>query len=353
MTRSILPEPGKFGERAEDIIRSHVLTNNGPRCRELEKSLEQFLGIKEIAMCANGTLGIEIALHAAGCAGKKIITTPFTYVATASAALWVGCDVVFADIDPDTLCVSPDSIREKMSDDVSGVMPVNVYGHPCDDTGIREAAGGIPVIYDAAQAFGARLDGRQILDFGDFAVCSLHATKVFHSVEGGFVVTHNAQEHAKLCLLRAFGHINDDHRCLGINAKMSEVHACMGLALIDRFDEQLAARKKIDEIYRSELRPGPFRYPETPPGFESNYGYFPVIFDNERLLLNVMDSLEAAGIFPRRYFYPALTELPYTKKQSCPIAEDISRRVLCLPIFGDLSIRQAGLIAGIINKETK
>lgn len=277
----------------------------------------------------------------------------YTYVATVSAALWVGCEVVFADIDPDTLCVSPRRIREQMSDDISGVMPVNVYGHPCDHAGIREAVCGLPVIYDAAQAFGATLDGRSLLGFGDFAVCSLHATKVFHSVEGGFVVSHNARDHAKLCLLRAFGHINDEHFCLGINAKMSEIHTGMGLSLLGRFREQLAIRKTIDGFYRSELRPGPFRYPAAPPGFESNYGYFPVIFDNENLLLKVKGGLEESNIFPRRYFYPSLTTMPYVRNQSCPIAEDLARRVLCLPIFGDLSIEQAGKIAGIVNKETR
>lgn len=353
VTRSILPVSDEFVELVKTVLDSHVLTNNGPQCMGLERRLEEFLGIQNITLCANGTLGLEIALHAAGCAGKKIITTPFTYVATISAALWIGCEVIFADISPDTLCLSPESVSQKMSEDVSGVMPVNVYGHPCDDAGIRETVGDIPIIYDAAQAFGATLDGRQLLDLGDFAVCSLHATKVFHSAEGGFIVSHTAQDHAKLSLLRAFGHVNDDHFCLGINAKMSEIHASMGLSLLGLFREQLTIRKTIDGFYRSELKPGSFRYPATPPGFESNYGYFPIIFDNETLLLKVKSSLEKSNIFPRRYFYPSLTTMPYVRNQSCPIADDLARRVLCLPIFGDLSIEQAGMIAAIVNKETR
>lgn len=350
VTRSIMPRPGEYEELTRNILASHVLTNNGPTTVALEGRIAKFLGLEEIALCANGTVGIEIALHAAGCAGKKIITTPFTYVATASAAMWVGCDVIFADIDADTLCLSPTCVREKMAADIVGVMPVNIYGHCCDDMQIRNACGDAPIIYDAAQAFGAKLNGRSLLDFGDFAVCSLHATKVFHTVEGGFVVCHNIEDQAKLRLLRAFGHINDKHFCLGINAKISELHAAMGLCVLERFNEQLAARRSIDEFYRSELKPGPFRYPATPSGFESNYGYFPVVLDNEELLLRMKQKLSEANIFPRRYFYPALTTLPYVRNQSCPVAEDISRRVLCLPIYGDLAIREAEKIAHIFNR---
>lgn len=352
VTKSILPQLKDYAAALEPVFDRHVLTNNGQQCADLAYRLEKFLGIKDITLCANGTLGLEMALHAAGCAGKKIITTPFTYVATTSAALWVGCEVIYADIDPETLSISPAEINKKMSSDISGIMPVNVYGHPCDYEGISAAAAGQPVIYDAAQAFGARLNGRQLLDFGTLAICSLHATKVYHSAEGGFVVSHSEKMRDKLKLLRAFGHINDDHYCLGINAKMSELHASMGLLILDHYEEQLRKRKIIDKLYRSELK-GAFRYPEVPEGFESNYGYFPVIFDSEQILMRVMQALSEKNIYPRRYFYPALTTLPYIKGQSCPVAEDIARRVFCLPIYGELDLEKVSEISDIVNKHVQ
>ena len=333
VVKSILPDEDTFFTLMREVLGSNILTNNGVKCQMLSNELAKFINAKYLLLCANGTLGLEIAIHAAKAAGKTIITTPFTYVATATAALWVGCKVVFADINPETLCINPKSIAERMSVETAAVIPVNIYGYPCDDAGIRAACGDIPVIYDAAQAFGAAYKGQSLLNFGDLAVCSLHATKVFHSGEGGFVVCHTPKIARELSLLRAFGHEGDNYITVGINAKMSELHASMGLAILKKFSEQLEKRKNIDMLYRSLLKTEKIRFPVTPPEFQSNYGYFPVIFQTEKLLQKAMGALRKINVHPRRYFFPALSTLPYLNAYAlaCPVAEDIAKRILCLP----------------------
>ena len=354
VTKSILPDREEFYKLLEEVLDSRILTNNGPKCLEFERRLAYFLNLAadSVTLCANGTLALEIAIHAANAAGKRIITTPFTYVATVTAPFWLSCAVDFADIDPETLCISPASVAEKMRKDTAALIPVNIYGYPCDDAALRELAGKRPIIYDAAQAFGATLDGESLLDFGNFAICSLHATKVMHSVEGGFVVSHSQEDGEKLRLLRAFGHQGDDYLSEGINAKMSELHACMGLALLDHYRKNLEARKKIDLLYRTQLDTKHMRFPLTPAGFHSNYGYFPAIFPSEAITLKVVAALNAQNIFPRRYFYPSISEVAYLnpERQRCPIAEDISKRVLCLPLYSELSENEAEKIAEIVNR---
>ncbi|MDE5832635.1 MAG: DegT/DnrJ/EryC1/StrS family aminotransferase [Desulfovibrio sp.] len=351
VVKSDLPDEREFFSHLKEVFANNILTNNGPKCQELERVLAKFLDAEYLTICSNGTVAIEMAIRAANAAGRPVITTPFTYVATITAPMWVGCEVIFADIDPETLCIDPLSIAERITDQVAAVIPVNIYGHPCDDEGIREAAGGVPIIYDAAQAFGAKLDGRSLFDFGDFATCSLHATKVFHCGEGGFVVAHSAEKRRELCLLRAFGHDNDEYESVGINAKMSELHACVGLSLLKDYYGRLEKRKKIDGLYRALLKRDKLRFPSTPEGFESNYGYFPVILKNENLLSRVVRALNQADIFPRRYFYPALTTLTYTRQslETCPVAEDIAKRVLCLPLYASLPLVVAEKIVEIVN----
>lgn len=357
VTQSTLPDRTLFHSLLDKILDSHCFTNNGPRCVEFEKRLASFLqvGSNDLTLCANGTLGLEIAVHAANASAKRVITTPFTYVATVTAPLWVGCRVDFADIDPETLCIDPSRVAERLESDTAAVIPVNIYGHPCEDAALRAVCGEVPIIYDGAQAYGAELDGRSLLDYGDLAVCSLHATKVLHSVEGGFVVSHSSHMRTRLCLLRAFGHDKDDFHTLGINAKMSEIHAAMGLALLRDFQRNLEARKKIDAIYRALLDASRMRFPVTPPGFKPNYGYFPVIFENEKTALNVLAALGARDIHPRRYFFPALTEVPYLnpRQQKCPVAEDIAKRVLSLPLYSTLPEDMAETIAGIVNRTVR
>lgn len=354
VTESIAPDRAEFIPRIEEILERRLFTNNGPNCCQLEEMLGALLGTPYVALCANGTLGLEIAVHAAGLAGKAVITTPFTYVATVSALLWTGCKVIFADIDENSLCISPASIRARITEEVRGIMPVNVYGYPCDYCAIESIAAehepSCEVIYDAAQAFGASLNGQSLLCHGDFAVCSFHATKVFHTFEGGAVVAKTEADLQRLKLLRAFGHVNDEHYCAGINAKMSEIHAAMGIAQLKNFESHRDSRKKLTQLYNSMLADTNLRFPETPAGFHSNYSYYPVIFPSEKSLLATRDALLAHDIVPRRYFYPSLTKLPYLPGQSCPIAENIAPRVMCLPLHSGLPFEIAEKTGDIVRK---
>lgn len=349
VTKALLPPERDFSARAHEIFQSHTLTNNGPLVRELESVLKERLGVPYLLPCVNGTIAIELALHAAGAAGKRIITTPFTYVATVSAPLWVGCEVIFADIDEETLTIDPEKISALMTEDTAAVIPVDVYGHCCAFEEIEKASGSAALIYDAAQAFGSEFDGRSLFQYGDYATCSLHATKVLHTFEGGFVVCKTREAYERLDLLRAFGHKGDTHFCLGTNGKMSEIHAAMGLSLISGFEEALDARKKISAIYDTLLNWRGLRKPVTPDGFKSNYAYYPVIFNSEKILLKTLKALDSAGIHPRRYFYPCLAELPYIQGQNCPIASEMARRVLCLPLYPGLESENIERTAAIVN----
>lgn len=352
--KSYCPDYGDYSAMLEDVFKRNIFTNYSPYVGELEKRLIEYLHVPYLTLCANATLGLQMALHAAGLAGRKVITTPFTYVATVSALLWVGCEVIFADIDEETLCLSPRQVANKMRDDISGLMPVDIYDGACDFAAFSQIAksaanGPIPVIYDAAQAFGSSYKNKSLLDYGDMAVCSFHATKAFHTFEGGCIVSHSPEAGNKLFLLSKFGHIDDTHFCLGINAKMSEAHAVMGLVMLDKVKEFIAARKKISEAYDELITSPAIRRPRTPADFQSNYTYYPLIFDTEKALLKVVEVLRGEEIYPRRYFYPSLTQLPYLSKQSCPVADSIAPRVLCLPLYADMPLDLAQKIAEIVN----
>lgn len=353
VTKALLPLAEEFQEYTGEIFASHILTNNGPMVIRLENSLKEFLDADWLLSCSNGTIAIELALHASGAAGKRVITTPFTYVATASAPLWIGCEVIFADIDEETLAIDPKKIAALLTKNTAAILPVDIYGHACDFKAIAEVAGEIPVIYDAAQAFGAKLGGKSLFSFGDFATCSLHATKVFHTFEGGFIVCHSAEALNKLSLLRAFGHIGDNHICLGVNGKMSEIHAAMGLALLRDYEKHRHKREKISLLYDSLLNWTQLRKPAVLPDFYSNYAYYPVIFESESILSNVVKKLGACNIFPRRYFFPSLTTLPYIKTNPCPIAESVAKRVLCLPLYSSLPEEIVAQTAEIVNEANR
>jgi dTDP-4-amino-4,6-dideoxygalactose transaminase len=290
-------------------------------------------------------------LRASGLTGKKVITTPFSYVATVSALLWEGCTPVFADIDEETLCLDPHAVSEKITPDVAGVLPVHIYGNACDvDTfGALAKDAHLTLIYDGAQCFGSAYKGKSVLDYGDYAACSFHATKIFHTVEGGGVVAHSPEAMKALTLLRAFGHRGDTHYRLGINAKLSELHAAMGLSLLGGVESRIAAYAKVRAAYDALLPPHGLRRLVLREGLKYNQAYYPVIFDDEKTLLRAMERLNAENIFPRRYFYPALNTLPYLKEtQTCPVAESISRRVLCLPLYPRLEDANVERIADIV-----
>jgi len=353
VTRALVPDPHEYSEYIKKIFTSRYMTNDGDCVRGLEKELTAHLSIPYLALCSNGTLALQLALHAAGIAGKRVITTPFSYVATVSALLWAGCTPVFADIDEETLCMDPQQLADALSRnaDICGILPVHIYGNICDVNPIEKLGkdAGLPVIYDAAQSFGSEYQGRSVLDYGDFAVCSFHATKIFHTGEGGAVIAHTEEQLQALQLLRAGGHIGDTHIRMGTNAKLSELHAALGLCLLHKTADNIAGRKAVSAAYDALLPERGIQRPKLKPGLTYNYAYYPVIFDSEAVVLRVMDALRRENIFPRRYFFPALNTLPYLpERQSCPVAENVAPRVLCLPLYAELEENTVEKIAAII-----
>ncbi|HQV37358.1 MAG TPA: DegT/DnrJ/EryC1/StrS family aminotransferase [Flavobacteriales bacterium] len=348
VTRTFLPPREEYLHWLDKAYSSHVLTNNGPIHRELEETLRARFDVPHLRLMANGTLALQLAIRALGVKGK-VITTPFSYVATTSAILWEGCEPVFVDIDPKTCCIDPKMIEAAITPDTSAILATHVYGIPCDVVAIDAIAKkhGLKVIYDAAHAFDVEYKGKSILSYGDASTLSFHATKLFHTVEGGAVVLSSAIEDEKLSLLRSFGHTYDIHSCLGINAKMSEVHAAMGMAVLPHVQELIHERRELSEQYDALLGDHLER-PTIPENTDFNYGYYPVLLKNRSQLANLMSVLATEGIHVRRYFYPSLNLLPYVTTRSCPISEDKSDRAICLPLYPGLGADQVERIASMI-----
>jgi len=350
VTRSFLPPREEYEKYLDQIWESHWLTNNGPLVKELEAKLKEYLGVQYLQLTSNGTIAIQIALKAMGIRGK-VITTPFSYVATTSTILWEGCEPVFVDIDPETLCIDPDLVEGAIDEDTHAVLATHVFGLPCDVERL-EAIGKkhhIKIIYDAAHAFGCRYKGRSLLDYGDAATCSFHATKLFHTVEGGCVITHDEALDREVSLKKSFGHIGDEHFTLGINGKNSEFHAAMGLCNLPYVEEIIRSRKRICDWYDELLDLSLIRKPRIPAATQYNYAYYPVLFQSEESLLKVKQKLNEEEIYPRRYFYPSLCHLPYVTHQFKEVSDNYAKRVACLPLYPDLRYGDVQRIAHIIN----
>ena len=330
------------------------ITNNGELVQELEQKLKEYFQKEYVLFCNNGTIALQIALKALGIT-KEVITTPFSYVATTNSILWEGCLPVFVDIEQNTFCIDADKIEDAITDNTEAIMVTHVYGYPCNVEKIEAIAKTyhLKVIYDAAHAFGCTYKNKSLLHYGDIATCSFHATKVFHSVEGGCIISNSKEINDKLFLYRSFGHIGDDYFTVGINGKNSEFHAAMGLAVLPKILSLIAERKIVFETYNS-LLPASLKRPYyNIPEFEYNYSYYPVIFETEKAMLAVKEALADKQVNTRRYFYPSLNTLPQVEKNiySCPVSEDISSRVLCLPLYPGLQESDISKIAAIVTKK--
>lgn len=349
VTKTYLPPFEEYAQVLKEAYEAGWVTNNGKLLQRLEKDLKESLGIEQLFVCANGTVTLQLALKALDVSGD-VITTPFSYVATSNAILWEKCNPVFADIDSHTFCIDPDKIEPLITSNTTAILATHVYGMPCAVERIAEIASKyrLPVIYDAAHAFGAKYKGKSLLEFGDISSCSFHATKIFHTIEGGCIVANDFEIARKIYLLRQFGHEYDEYYSAGINAKNSEFHAAMGLCLLPKVSSFIQRRKELTNLYNELLVDDRVQLLNYPPELEPNYSYYPVLFSTEESLLSVKSGLEKQGIFPRRYFYPSLNELPYVRYQSCPISEDISRRVLCLPLYYELKEEELRLISKIV-----
>lgn len=353
VTQSVLPPLEEYVAYLTGIWERARLTNNGPLLLELEAALRRYLGVPHVHFTSNGTIALQLAIRALGLTGE-IITTPFSYVATTSAILWEHCEPVFVDIEPQTFCLDAAQIEAAITPRTSAILATHVYGYPCDVERIAAIAQrhGLKVIYDGAHAFGTRVAGRSLLSYGDVATCSFHATKLFHTGEGGAILINEEKLSKKINLLKSFGHVGDEHFALGINGKNSELHAAMGLCLLPRVAGFIAARAALHALYHRELAGLPLTYPVRPANTDYNYAYFPVLFEDETQLLAVQARLAENQVDTRRYFFPSLNQLPYLPAGAapCPVSEDAARRVLCLPFYPQLPAEQVRRIAGLVRQ---
>jgi dTDP-4-amino-4,6-dideoxygalactose transaminase len=362
VTQPFLPPLSELYEYLEKIWENKVLTNGGPFHQQLEEELCHFLGVKYISLFSNGTLALLTALQVLGIKGE-VITTPFSFVATSHSLLWNGLTPVFVDIDPDTFNIDPEKIEAAVTSQTTAILPVHCYGQPCDTESIQMIADkhNLKVIYDAAHAFGVRHNDTSILNYGDLSVLSFHATKVFNTFEGGAIVCDNLKTKQYIDQLKNFGFV-DEVTVLeaGINGKMSELNASVGLVQLKYIQEALHCREKVDEIYRQGLLDVEgVVVPRCNINSTRNYSYFPILINSDFHISRdeLYEELKSNGIFSRRYFYPLISSFPmYSDLLSAlpsnlPVATDISNRVLCLPIHPYLSESDQRRIIQIVKEK--
>ncbi len=325
------------------------ITNNGELVVELEEKLKLYLGVGNLWFCNNGTTVLQIALKALNITGE-VITTPFSYVATTNAILWENCSPVFVDINPLNFCIDVSKIEDSITEKTQAILATHVYGYPCDTPAIQAIAKkyNLKVIYDGAHAFGTEVYGRSIFNEGDISTCSFHATKLFHTGEGGCIITTDDDLAQKIFFYSHFGHKADDYYSIGINGKNSEFHAALGLCNLKYFDGIKDVRKKQWLYYQSKLEKSNLQLLKLENEIKYNYAYFPVVFQNEQNLIKAIDALKIKNIIPRRYFYPSLNKLPYLSYQACPVSESIASRIMCLPLFHDLLLEEQEIIINTI-----
>jgi len=356
VTQPYLPPLEEFIPYLKHIWESKILTNGGPFHGQLEEALCEHLGVKHIALFTNATIALVTALQSLRITGE-VITTPYSFVATSHSLLWNGIKPVFVDVDPYTLNLDPSKIEAAITQQTTAIMPVHCYGHPCDVDAIQEIADtyNLKVIYDAAPAFGVQDNGGSILRHGDLSVLSFHATKVFTTFEGGAIVCPDAKTKVRIDHLKNFGHAGEVNVVApGINGKMSEFNAALGLLQLKYIDQALARRKEIDAAYRDRLKGTKgIRCMADPREKIANYAYFPIFVEDDYPISRdeLYLKLKADGIHPRRYFYPLISDfpmyrgLPSARRDNLPVAREAARKILCLPIYPTLEPSQVDVIA--------
>lgn len=345
VTKAFMPDRKKLDKYIDGIYERAWLTNNGQLLRELTERLQEYLGVTNLLLVSNGTLALQIAYRALGLNERgggepNAVTTPFTFVATASSLEWEGIAPKFADIDASTWCVSPENIGATIDERSRAVVPVHVFGNACDVEAIEAVAGehGLPVVYDGAHAFGVTFKGQSLLSYGDATTLSFHATKLFHTIEGGGIIFRSAEALERAKTLINFGITGPESIAgPGINAKMNEFQAAMGLCVLDEMNEILERRGEVWGLYESLLSDH-FQLQARNSNSSNNYAYFPLLFESESETLRVMAALNEEGIMPRRYFYPSLDTVPaYESGQAEQVnSRNIAERILCLPLHAEL-----------------
>jgi dTDP-4-amino-4,6-dideoxygalactose transaminase len=350
VTKPFLPSVEDYKYYIDQIWKRNWLTNHGPLVNELELKIKDFLQVEHFLYLNNGTIALQIAIKALELKGE-IITTPFSYVATSSAIVWENCKPVYADIDKNTFNIDPRAVEQLITENTSAILATHVYGNPCDVESLEAIAQkhNLKIIYDGAHAFGTTYKGRSVFEYGDISTLSFHATKLFHTVEGGGVITPHAKYLKKLSYLRNFGHEGPEKFVeVGINGKSSEVHAAMGLCNLKHINDILEKRRFISDYYDMRLESLNVTRPKIQNGSGYNYAYYPIVFPTEADLLASVAELQKYQIYPRRYFYPSLNELPYVDKFDVPVSSSISSRVLCLPLYYELTVEEVDMIARLL-----
>lgn len=359
VTRPTLPPLSEFMEKVATIWATGIITNNGPLHQELERKLEDYLGVQHLSLFSNGTIALLAAIRALDVTGE-VITTPYSFVATAHAIAWSGLTPVFVDTVPGGFNIDPAKIEAAITERTSAILPVHCYGYPCDVEAIASIARerSLKVIYDAAHAFAVSHNGQSVLNFGDLSVLSFHATKVFNTFEGGAVISPNAEMKARIDSIKNFG-FQDEVTVLelGINGKMSEVNAAMGLLQIGRVEEYIEGRRRVWDRYSESLGDVPgIETPHVPNLSTHNYSYYPILVGDQfpETRDGLYERLKTEGVFARRYFYPLITDLnPYREQlrdQTFVHASDVASRVLCLPLYPDLASEDQARVVEAIRK---
>jgi dTDP-4-amino-4,6-dideoxygalactose transaminase len=365
VTQPSMPPQEEFNEYLKKIWNTKVLTNHGPFHQQFEKELADYLGVRYLSVFVNGTMALITALQALRITGE-VITTPFSFVATTHALWWNNIKPVFVDIEPDHFTLDPAKIEASITPNTTAIVPVHVYGNPCNVEAIQKIADtyGLKVIYDAAHTFGVKVNGNSVLNFGDLSILSFHATKVFNTFEGGAIVCHDEKTRRRIYFLRNFG-FADEVTVIGpgINAKMNEVQSAFGLVQLKYIDEYIIKQRTITEIYRAGLAGVEgIRYITDIEGVDHTYSYFPIFINAEqygRSRDEVYNLLKESNIFGRRYFYPLISQfptyrsLPSAKTELLPVATKAASQVICLPIYPDLKLEYVYFIIEILKKGRK
>ena len=352
VTKTFLPPQEQYQAILKEAWDAGWMTNRGVLVKRLEEQLKQYLNVPNIIATTNGTLPLQIAIKALGLTGE-IITTPFSYVATTSSIVWEGCTPVYVDIHPDYLTIDETKIEAAITPNTTAIIATHVFGNPCAVKEIEVIAKKhkLKVIYDAAHCFGVTYKGKSIFEYGDISSCSFHATKLFHTGEGGALFTNSLELQEKLFSYHNFGHDGPYHfKSIGINAKMSELQGAMGLAVLPHMETILTQRKKMTDYYNKHLDFSKVKPLKLRATTSWNYSYYPVIFNSEAELLQAEKALNEYNIYPRRYFYPSLNAIEYVKGASMPISEAIASRIMCLPLYVGLKTLELEKIIALINK---
>ncbi|MBB3123548.1 dTDP-4-amino-4,6-dideoxygalactose transaminase [Mesoflavibacter sabulilitoris] len=350
VTKTFLPPQEEYQAILKRAWDTGWMTNRGVLVKELEDQLKSYLGVNQMIAMTNGTLPLQIAIKALNLEGE-IITTPFSYVATTSSIVWEGCTPVFVDIHPEYLTIDETKIEAAITPKATAILATHVFGNPCHIEAIEAIAKkyNLKVIYDAAHCFGVTYKEQSIFNYGDVSTCSFHSTKLFHTGEGGAIFCNDAHLLNSLFYHHNFGHKGkEDFQGIGINGKMSELQAALGLSVLPYMEQIIASRKNAIEVYNSLLETINVKTITIRPETEWNFSYYPILFEEEAQLLKVVAALNKKEIYPRRYFYPSLNTLPYIIHSSLPLSEAISKRILCLPLYYRVDENIQILIANII-----